>query len=112
MSKIYIKTATADIDSGPVRAYIVQKHEVIRKPSKRIQKLLARHRAAETVKEAAITGIKGVYAGSIIFAMLAGARLLETGPLNSLNLVRAIACVIWAAVPVAVYVISGMKKEG
>ncbi len=111
MSKIYIKTATADIDSGPVRAYIVQKHEVTRKPSKRVQKLLARHRTLETVREAVSTGIKGVYAGSVVFAMLIGAKLLEAGPLSSLNLVRAIACIIWAAVPVAVYVISGMKKE-
>lgn len=96
------KLHAKDVNAGYFRAYLVQPCTVTRKPSRRVRRMLSRKRTLATIGAGLKTAVKGVYAASVLFALIGTASLLEAGSIGALNLGRIVAGMIWVAVPVAI----------
>ena len=96
------KLHAKDVNAGYFRAYLVQPRTVTRKPSRRVRRMLSRRRTLATIGAGLKTAVKGVYAASVLFALIGTASLLEAGSIGALNLGRIVAGMIWVAVPVAI----------
>lgn len=96
------KLHAKDVNAGYFRAYLVQPRTVTRKPSRRVRRMLSRKRTLATIAVGLKTAVKGVYAASVLFALIGTASLLEAGSVGALNLGRIVAGMIWVAVPVAI----------
>jgi len=91
-----------DVDAGYFRAYIVQPRKTTHTPSRRVRRMLSRKRTLATIAAGLKTAVKGVYAASVLFALIGTASLIEAGSIGALNLGRIVAGMIWVAVPVAI----------
>ena len=109
--KRVIKTRTQDVYGGElgVSAYIIQKVETVHRPSRRVTKMLKRKHLLSSAGRGLMTIVKGAYVMSILWAMLTAATLLESRV--AVDIGRLIACTVWVAVPVAVYVVNRMRGE-
>lgn len=96
------KLHAKDVNAGYFRAYLVQPRTVTRKPSRRVRRMLSRKRTLATIGAGLKTAVKGVYAASVLFALIGTASLIEAGSIGALNLGRIVAGMIWVAVPVAI----------
>lgn len=104
------KLHAKDVNAGYFRAYLVQPRTVTRKPSRRVRRMLSRKRTLATIGAGLKTAVKGVYAASVLFALIGTASLLEAGSIGALNLGRIVAGMIWVAVPVALK-IGGVLRD-
>lgn len=107
--KKLIRVNAQDVESGVLRAYIVTKEEVVRKPSRRVRKMLSRKKRLASLARAVFTGIKGAYICSVVLAMTTAANLLDAH--STLDIGRLVACLIWVAVPVSIYITHTFKER-
>ena len=106
--KRLIRVNAKDVESGMIRAYIVQKQEVTRRPTRRVRKMLSRRKRIRDIGYALATVVKGAYVASVILAMTTAMSLLEAG--NIVDIGRLVACLIWVAVPVSCVVVRNLTK--
>lgn len=112
MNRIIIRTNTADVESGQLRAYIVQKQEYVKKPSTCIRRALARRRKARKFGQIIRDIMKGAYAFTLLAAAMTAASLLQFSSLDNMtDIARLIFCAIWVAVPAAVLMINMARSE-
>lgn len=111
MNRIIIRTNTADVESGPLRAYIVQKQEYVKKPSTCIRRALARRRKARKASRIIVGIIKGAYAFTFLAAAMTAASLLQFSALDSKDMARLLACIVWVVVPAAAMLVNVVKEE-
>lgn len=97
-----INTHTRDVEAGCMRAYIVQPRKERHKPSRRVRRMLARKKGLAAIGSGLLVALKGVYAASILYAMVVAASLLEAGNMDTVNIARTVVAIIWVAVPAAV----------
>ena len=112
MRRVIITTATADIWDDKIKSLIVQKQEIIKMPSTRVRKALARRRKRKTAWFIIRKVLKGMYILSVILAVMAAAALLQRPSLGTVDVARLVACMIWCAFPAAVLFMEAAAADG
>ena len=109
MTKGIEYTKTKDMESGLIRAYVIQKeirkHPVSTKTRKAVRRRLFRTKMARAL----YTALKASYTVTVILAVLYAVSIINLPTVSGLNLARLVACLVWVAVPAAVMISKGVE---